>query len=279
MSLMQKLLVTIIALNSLISADEALVKSFLQKGIGANPNILSLDISVVDKIALEHPEDWVAYIIQLKGTAKMGGKTKPISQRSIYYVGDGIITSELYDLKTGQKLSSSISPQFKDKYYDREHKLFGDKDAAHKVVIFSDPLCPFCRSFVPKALTHMKKYPRTFEVYYYHFPLSSLHPAAVPLVKAALSAELKGEKDVISNMYKVKVDGRERNVQKILDTFNKVQGTKITMADIADPTVLKQYKHGMQVAEEHLVNGTPTVFFDGEKDSSKMKYAKAKIIK
>lgn len=279
MSLMQKLLVTIIALNSLISADEALVKSFLQKGIGSNPNILSLDISVIDKIALEHPEDWEAYIIQLKGTAKMGGKTKPISQRSIYYVGDGIITSELYDLKTGQKLSSSISPAFKDEYYDKEHKLFGDKDAAHKVVIFSDPLCPFCRSFVPEALTHMKKYPRTFEVYYYHFPLSSLHPAAVPLVKAALSAESKGEKDVISNMYKVKVDGRERNVQKVLDSFNKVQGTKITMSDIADPSVVKQYKHDMQVAEEHLVNGTPTVFFDGEKDISKMKYAKAKIIK
>lgn len=279
MSLMQKLLVTIIALSSLICADEALVKSFLQKGIGSNPNILSLDVSVIEKIPLEHPEDWEAYIIQLKGTAKMGSKTKPISQRSIYYVGDGIITSELYDLKTGQKLSSRISPAFKDAYYDKEHKLFGDKGAAHKVVIFSDPLCPFCRSYVPEALKHMKKYPRTFEVYYYHFPLSSLHPAAVPLVKAALAAESKGEKDVVSNMYKVKVDGRERNVQKVLDAFNKVQGTKITMADIADPSIIKQYKHDMQVAEEHLVNGTPTVFFDGEKDISKMKYAKAKIIK
>ncbi len=279
MSLMQKLLVTIIALSSMVSADEALVKSFLQKGIGSNPNILSLDITVIDKIPLEHPEDWEAYIIQLKGTAKMGGTTKPISQRSIYFVGDGIISSELYDLETGQKLNSKISPKFKDVYYDKAHKLFGDKDAAHKVVIFSDPLCPFCRSFVPDALSHMKKYPRTYEVYYYHFPLSSLHPAAVPLVKAALSAELKGEKDVIANMYKVKVDGHENSVQKILDAFNKVQGTKLTVSDINDPAVIAQYKHGMQVAEEQLVNGTPTVFFDGEKDISKMKYAKAKIIK
>ena len=279
MSLMQKLLVTITVLSSIISADEAQVKSFLQKGIGSNPNIISLDISVVDKIPLSKPENWEAYIVQLKGKAKMGGKSKPISQRSIYFVGDGLITSELYDLKTGQKLNSSVSPKFKEKYYDKEHKLFGNSDAKHKVVIFSDPLCPFCRSFVPEALMYMKKHPRTFEVFYYHFPLSSLHPAAVPLVKAALVAEMQGENDVISNLYKVNVNGREANTQKILDAFNKVQGTKVTLKDIKSPAVEKKFKHAMTVAEEHLVNGTPTVFFDGKKDSSKMKYAKAIVIK
>ncbi len=277
MSLMQKLLVTIIALSSLLNANEAQVKAFLQKGIGSNPNITSLDISVIDKIPLDEPEDWEAYIIQLKGTAKMGGKTKPISQRSIYFVGDGLITAELYDLKTGQKLNSKVSPPFKEKYYDAKHKLFGNKGATHKVVLFSDPLCPFCRSYVPEALAYMKQYPATFEVFYYHFPLQSLHPAAIPLVKAALAAEMQGEKDVVTNLYKVKVDGREKNVQKIIDAFNKVQGTNITLKDIALPSVNEQLKHGMDVAEEHLVNGTPTVFFDGSKDTSKLKYKTTKI--
>ena len=279
MSLMQKLLVTIIALGSILSANEAQVKSFLQKGIGSNPNIVSLDISVIDQIPLEKPKGWEAYIIQLKGTAKMGAQTKPISQRTIYFVGDGLIASDLYDLKSGQKLNSSISPAFKDKYYDAEHKLFGDTDAAHKVVIFSDPLCPFCRSYVPKALTYMKKYPRTFEVYYYHFPLSSLHPAAVPLVKAAFVAEQNGVANVVENLYKVTVDGREKNVQKVLNAFNTVQGTKVSLSDISNPSIEAKYKHAMDVAEEHLVNGTPSVFFDGKKDASKMQYAAAKIIK
>ena len=279
MSLMQKLLVTIIALGSILSANEAQVKSFLQKGIGSNPNIVSLDISVINQIPLEKPKGWDAYIIQLKGTAKMGAQTKPISQRTIYFVGDGLIASDLYDLKSGQKLNSSISPAFKDKYYDAEHKLFGDKDAAHKVVIFSDPLCPFCRSYVPEALTYMKKYPRTFEVYYYHFPLRSLHPAAVPLVKAAFVAEQNGVANVVENLYKVTVDGREKNVQKVLNAFNTVQGTKVSLSDISNPSIEAKYKHTMDVAEEHLVNGTPSVFFDGKKDASKMQYAAAKIIK
>lgn len=279
MSLMSKLLITITVLSSFVNADDAQVVSFLKKGIGSNPNIISLDINVVDKISLEKPKGWEAYIIQLSGKAKMGEKEQPISQRSMYFVGDGLITAELYDLKTGQKLNSSVSPAFKDKYYDKEHLLFGDVDAEHKVVIFSDPLCPFCRSFVPEALAYMKPYPKTFAVYYYHFPLSSLHPAAVPLVKAAFAAEMQGRKDVVANLYKVEVNGRETDTQKIIDAFNKVQNTNLALKDISTDVVEQHLKHDMQVAQEHLVNGTPTMFLDGKIDPSKAKYKTVKLIK
>ena len=274
---MPKLLITILALGNLIYATDAQVISFLQKGIGSNPNIISLDISVIEKIKLSKPEGWEAYVIQLNGEAKMGEKTKPISQRSIYFVGDGTITAELYDLATGQKLNSKISPQFKEKYYDSEHLLYGNSDAKHKVVIFSDPLCPFCRTFVPDAVSYMKQYPKTFAVYYYHFPLRSLHPAAVPLVRAAYAAEAQGEKDVVMGLYKVAVDGREPNQQKILDAFNKMNNTKITIQEIMTTKINLQIQHDMDVAQEHLVNGTPTVFFDGEKDATKIKYKTVKV--
>lgn len=277
MSLMPKLLITILALGSLSFATDEQVISFLKKGIGSNPSIVSLDISVVDKIELSKPKGWEAYIVQLNGEAKMGEGTKPISQRSIYFVGDGTITAELYDLATGQKLNSSISPKFKEKYYDPEHLLFGNTDAKHKVVIFSDPLCPFCRSFVPEAVSYMKKYPETFAVYYYHFPLRSLHPAAVPLVRAAYAAEAQGKKDVVMGLYRISVDAREADQQKILDAFNKVQNTNLTLEEIAASSISLHIQHDMDVAQEHLVNGTPTVFFDGEKDASKLKYKTVKV--
>jgi len=279
MSLMSKLFITILSLSSLALANEAQVISFLKKGIGSNPNIISLDIKVVNTIPLEHPKGWEAYIVQLDGKAKMGEKTQPISQRSIYFVGDGIVTAELYELQTGEKLNNSIAPKFREKYYDDAHLLFGNKDAAHKVVIFSDPLCPFCRTFVPKALSYMKKYPKTFAVYYYHFPLRSLHPAAIPLVKAAYVAEMQGRKNVVEGLYRVNVDGREPSQQKILDAFNQAQNTKITIKDISGSAVAKHLAHDMSVAQEHLVNGTPSVFFDGKKDVSKTQYKNVKIIK
>ena len=279
MSLMSKLFITILSLSSLALANDAQVISFLKKGIGSNPNIVSLDIKVVNKIPLDQPKGWEAYVVQLKGEAKMGGKTQPISQRTIYFVGDGIVTAELYNLKTGEKLNNSIAPDFQTKYYDDAHLLSGNKNAAHKVVIFSDPLCPFCRTFVPKALEYMKKYPKTFAVYYYHFPLRSLHPAAITLVKAAYVAEKQGMKNVIDKLYKVEVDGRESNNQKILDAFNKAQNTRITMKEISNPSIVKHLEHDMSVAQEHMVNGTPSVFFDGKKDASKMQYKNVKLIK
>ncbi len=279
MSLMQKLLVTILSLTSFALADDAKVISFLKNRIGMNPNIETLNVKIVDKIKIEKPKGWEAYIIQLDGKAKSDKGPQPFSQRSIYFVGDGMMASEIYDLSTGAKLNASISPEFKAKYYDDEHLLFGNKDAAHKVVIFSDPLCPFCRSFVPEALSYMKQYPKTFAVYYYHFPLQSLHPAAVPLVQAAYIAESQGKKGVVEALYKVQVDGREQNIQKILDAFNKAQGTKLTVANLANPMAKKHLEHDLSVAQEQLVSGTPTVFFDGKKDVTKMQYKAVKLIK
>lgn len=279
MSLMSKLLITIAVLSSFARADNAEVVSFLQKGIGSNPNIISLDIKVVDTIDLEKPKGWQAYIVELSGKAKRGDQEQPISQRSIYFVGEGLITSDLYDLKSGQKLNASVSPVFKEKYYDKAHLLFGNADAQHKVVIFSDPLCPFCRSFVPEALAYMKPYPKSFAVYYYHFPLVSLHPAAVPLVKAAIAAELQGEKDVVMSLYKAEVNGRETDVQKILDAFNRVAKTKLSLKEITASQVEQHLAHDMSVAQEHLVNGTPTMFLDGKVDPGKTKYKSVKLLK
>lgn len=280
MSLMSKLLITILTLSSLVCANEDQLEDFLQNGIGSNPNIISLDINIVKKIKLDKPKGWSAYIVQLSGKAKLREKEEEISQQSIYFVSsDGVLATELYDLQSGKKLSSSIAPDFNEKYYDKAHLVFGDENAKHKVVIFSDPLCPFCRTFVPEAFSYMKKYPKTFAVYYYHFPLKGLHPAAVTLVDAAVAAELKGHKDVVSGLYSVNINARESNVQKILDVFNKVQNTNITKADISSEEVKMHVKHDMKVAQEHLVNGTPTMFLDGKKDPTKLKYKRIKIIK
>ena len=62
----------------------------------------------------------------------------------------------------------------------------------------------------------MKKYPEKFAIYYFHRPLEAIHPASLPLVKAAIAAELKGYKDVVLKLYDVKVSSREKNVNKIL---------------------------------------------------------------
>jgi protein-disulfide isomerase len=260
-----------------MSATNSEVEQFLEKSLSKNPNIKSLKIKVLEKKALENPKGWDAFILNLNATVKQGKNERPITQNMIYFANGDIITAELIDMKTGQHLKNSVAPAFKPEYYDAKHLISGSKDSKHKVVIFSDPKCPFCSTFVPEAVTYMMKYPETFAVYYYHFPLVSMHPAALQITKAAIAAELQGEKGITLKMYNTKIGARESDEQKIVDAFNKAAGTKITVKDIHSKAVEEHSKHDLDVALNMMVSGTPTMFFDGVKDAAKKKYKEVKV--
>lgn len=251
------------------------VEDFLEKSFKNNPNITALQVKVLDRNALAGMSGWEAMIVSIDATLKAQPAPKQIKQKMIWFTDGTVITKELVNLKTGENLADSVSPSFKDTQYKKENLIYGNANAKHKVAIFSDPLCPFCRSFVPGALEDMKKSPEKIAVYYYHFPLSSLHPASVELAKAAIAAELKGQKDVILRLYKVEINPNERDVNKILAAFNKEMKTDIKPADIESKKVLEQYEYDMHLAEDLMVQGTPTIFYDGKIDKTKRQYLKA----
>ncbi len=277
MSLMLKLSAIALVGTSLIAATNAEVEAFLTKQISANPSVKTLKVKVVDKKALKSPKGWDAMVLNLKATVKQGKSERPITQRMVYFVSGDYLTSDLTNIKTGEQLKNSIAPDFKPEYYKKSNLIYGNENAEHKVAIFSDPLCPFCRKFVPKAINYMKKYPNKFAVYYYHLPLVSLHPASIALTKAALVAEFQGRKDAVLGMYKTKIGAREKDNQKILDAYNKMIGAKITLKDIAAKEVKKHSAFDMEVAQSMMVNGTPTMFFDGRKDATKAKFRAVKV--
>lgn len=283
MSLMLKLLLSTILLNSLVHADklEDKVEDFLQDKISENPNIVDINVDVVDTIKISELKDWNAYIVKLDLTIKENKKggdkkaTRKINQQTMWFSDGEVIARDLTLMSSGENLSDLVKPSFKDNFYKKENLIYGNSNAKHKVAIFSDPLCPYCRKFVPKAINAMKKQPNKFAIYYFHFPLPSIHPAAIDLVKAATAAELKGHKDVVLNLYKVKVDAREKNVSKILKAFNKTMKTNIKESDLKSAQVMKHYKSDLKIAEDLMVGGTPTMFFDGQLDKTKRKYEKA----
>ena len=277
MSLMWKLLATTLLLSSLAYAQSASdnVVDFLEDQFSSNERLKSVDVEVDSVVPIKEVKGWNAYIVDVKAVLKQRPK-KIINQKMIWFSNGDVITKDLVDLKSGQNLLEVVKPQFKDAYYRPENLIYGNKDAAHKIVIFSDPLCPFCKGFVPGALQNLKKEPNKFAVYYYHFPLLHLHPASGTLVKAAVAAELQGVKNVILRLYTVKINPREKDVNKILAAFNKVEGTKITVADINSEAVKKQTKNDVDVARDLMVAGTPTVYLDGKIDNTKKKYLKVK---
>lgn len=277
MSLMSKLSAAILLSSlSLFGATNAEVTSFLTKQIGGNKNVSNLKITVSSRAAVKDLKGWDSVIVNLTARVKQGKQERDIEQQMIYFIHGDFITKELNNVKTGRALSTTVSPKFKAEYYKKENLVFGNANAKHKVAIFSDPLCPFCRKFVPESINYMKKYPNDFAVYYYHFPLPQLHPAAIALTKATIAAEHKGLNKVLE-MYTVEIDARETNEKKIVAAFNKTVGTSLTVADIHTPAVEKQFRHDKSVASKVMVQGTPTMFFDGVKDASKNKFKEVKV--
>jgi len=277
MLLMLRLLAITLLLSSFAYANAASdkVEDFLSDKFEENPKLDSVSVDIDDVIPLKELKGWNAYIVSVH--AKLKNKPKSIiKQKMIWFSNGEVITKELSDMQSGQSYTDMVKPKFKEIYYKKENLIYGNANATHKVAIFSDPLCPFCKSYVPAAIKEMKKFPKKFAIYYYHFPLDRLHPASVHLVKAAVAAELKGVRDVVLKLYTVKVNAHEKDIRKILAAFNKAVGTNITVKDLHSPAVLKQVNFDLDIANNVMIAGTPTVYLDGINDRTKQKYKKVK---
>jgi len=274
---MLKLLVATLLLSSVLGANQnKIVEEYLEELFDNNPNITSLKVKVVDNLDVESMKGWEAVVINVTGVLKQNNTSRNIKQKMVWFTDGVVITKDLTNMKTSESLRDLLNPEFKQSFYKKENLIYGNEDAKHKVVLFSDPLCPFCRNFVPSAINYMKRKPNKFAVYYFHFPLPSIHPASIELSQAAIAAELKGHKNVVLNMYKVEIDPKERDVNKILKAFNKTMKTDIKPADLRTKEVMEGFASDMVIADNLMVQGTPTVFLDGKLDRTKKKYQKVK---
>ncbi len=71
--------------------------------------------------------------------------------------------------------------------------ITGNKKAKVTVVEYSDFECPFCGRFHPTVKEALSKYGNDIRVVYRHFPLTSIHPTAVPSAEASECAAEQGK--------------------------------------------------------------------------------------
>ena len=273
MSLMLKLLATTLLLGSFLNANTTSqkVENYLDDLIGKNARIIDLDVKVVEVKPLKELKGWNAYIVGLEVVLKDKPK-ETLKEQMIWFSNGIVITKELNDIETGNSYTEMVKPNFKDSYYTKENLVYGNANAKHKIVIFSDPLCPYCTDFAPAAMKYMKKKPNTFAVYYFHYPILRIHPASAVIIRAAVVAERKGIKDVSINMYKTDVQPREKDIKKILLAFNKAVGSSVTEKEIMAEDINKQINHDNEIARKVFVAGTPTIYVDGKIDKTRKLY-------
>jgi len=195
MSLMLKLLTTSILLTSSLVATtlDSSALAFEKKRFSKNSRIKIKSVTIYLKKETA-VKGWYGYVFNIKANV---GKEKNIVAKDIIFTNGIVAAPDLIDMKTGKSLKNYLNPKLSSKYYNKEHLIAGNENAKNRLVIFSDPLCPFCIDYVPEVIKYVKKNHNNIALYYYHFPLLRLHPVADTITKAMDAAKKMGIKDVV----------------------------------------------------------------------------------
>jgi len=272
MSSMSKLLMSVAVSTLIAQASSFNLESFLKNTLIKNPFIKIEKVDTVSVQPLKNRPDWKAYMFVMK--IKLRGKEQTVPDTIFINEKEQLATTSLIDLKTGEKFRETMRPTLPKSYYNKEHLILGNPNAPHKIVVFTDPQCPFCKEFIPKLIKDVKANPDKLALYYYHMPLLRLHPASDTITKVMAYLVDKGQKDKALEMYKLKIDPRMRDEKKILAEIKKQLNIDVKPSDINNPKYKKEVKDDLEKGFAMMVRGTPTVYFDGKYDEGRAEYKK-----
>jgi protein-disulfide isomerase len=139
--------------------------------------------------------------------------------------------------------------------------VMGSVDRKIVMVEFSDFQCPFCATTNKNLKEFMVKYKDKVTLVYKHFPLTQIHPEALPAARAAWAANKQGK-------FWEYHDALFANQSKLKDAFYLETATSLKLdlnkfnADrkLADTFIVQDFQLGRKLG----VEGTPTLIMNGE---------------
>ena len=274
MSLMSKLLmstlVTTLSFSATTLPSEKALLQYVKKSVVKNPQVDVQGVTIIESQTHKELEGWTILLT----TMDLEYQKKEIHAPETMFVKDGLITGHLVNLKTGEDYRNSIKPSVPESFYNDAHLLFGNKDAKHRVLVFSDPQCPFCQKSVPDILEAAKQNPTTLAIYYYHLPLLRIHPVSDVLTRVMHLAQNEGKMDVVAKIYSLKISAKEKDMGKILSAVKKHTGFSVSAKEVDTKEVKDAILADVEAAGRMMVSGTPTIYIDGEWDKTRNRYKK-----
>jgi protein-disulfide isomerase len=140
----------------------------------------------------------------------------------------------------------------------------GPKAAKVTITEFADYQCPFCAQSAPLVDDVMKQFPNDVNFVYKQFPLTSIHPQALPASKATLAAAKQGKFwEMHDRVYK---GFREISPEKLKEWAKEV-GLDVGKweTDMNSPEIQAEVDKDMSVGRTADVQGTPTFFVNGKR--------------
>jgi len=270
MSLMSKLLTSSIVTTLIVSAGAFDIEKFVKKNVVKNPQVKVKNVETISTKKIPGDNNWNAYLVMVN----LSFKGKAIQEPMTIFVDEksGLATMSLMNANSGKDYKRTIKPSMPESYYKESHLIAGEKNAKHKMVIFSDPQCPFCIQYVPGVIKDFKEKKGDVALYYYHMPLLRLHPVSEVLTRVMEVLQKEGKTELAMKVYGLKISAGEKNEEKILAALKKQLNIEVSKEAIAKKEIKEAVKKDMDSATQMMVRGTPSIYFDGEFDQSRTMY-------
>ncbi|TCP56441.1 protein-disulfide isomerase [Tamaricihabitans halophyticus] len=162
---------------------------------------------------------------------------------------------------------------------EKSHTLSEAEDDKVTVVEFLDFQCPACAQYYQQAMKGIEEdYQGKINLVPRNFPVENIHPLAMPAARAAEAAGIQGKytemyHQIMDNYqsWAVAEDGQNVNSnveqgEQAFEGFAKEIGLDMAKyrKDLESDQVTEQIEKDQEDAQEAGVEGTPTIFINGE---------------
>lgn len=277
--LLKIVIVSLLALTLQLQAmSEPAVKQYMRNYIEKKMNAPVKKIDVVSNYLIPNAGGWEVYFLSMKVGIMLGGTQRDaIVNQTVFTKGEKITFKLMKKGKEGQKdvdYANILKPKVPMDAYDDSHFLMGSRSAPHKILVFSDPFCPYCRDKLPEIMNVVNANPKTYGLYYYHLPLLRIHPAADLTTKAMHLFQKKGDIKNMMALYDLFLEPTETNPKEIIKAIKEKTGVSFTLAQLQSEEVKEAIRVDMAMKQRLQVTGTPTIFIDGMWDKMRTEYKK-----
>ncbi len=153
--------------------------------------------------------------------------------------------------------------------------VYGDINAPVQVIEYTDFQCPYCDRHHPNVMTLLEEFDGQLAYTIRQFPLTSIHPQAVPAATAALCAGEQGKYFEYADML---FENQSAFTDGIYETWAAELGLDTTAFStcFADDTIQDKIEADVASGSSAGVRGTPATFINGKLISGAVPYATLK---
>ncbi len=265
------LLLMVLATIQIMAVSQKSVEFYVKKYIESKMHTPVKKIETLSSYPIQGTNGWKVYFLSLDIEVKINNKLSQEKINKIVFNKGAKIAFSLKD-KRGKDYAKILKPKVPNYAYDKKHLLVGNIDAKHKILVMSDPFCPFCQEIIPKLIETVQNNPETFALYYYHLPLLRIHPASDITTKAMHVFHERGQIRKLKQCYHLLVSEKEKNPKVILNAIGQKTGVYFTEKELNKPEIKEALAFDKAMKKRLMVTGTPTIFIDGMWDPTRFKY-------